>query len=135
MYLFVNDPNQYSKLDSLFLKNEITSSNISYWKSFKKMYLKDKDFSPEKSILIKSNYKAIRQYSTTSIASLGFDGLGKTLMTVGMKLGAKAPAVKAPAAASKLVFGKQGITAMGSGAVYTMAVGGALVLTGVDQVI
>ena len=96
------------------------------------MYLKNTDLSARESVIIKSNYRNVRQYSTTSkvvgpVWETGNMVLGKKLITFGTKLGAQAQAAKAPAAASKLVIGTQGITATGAG--------GTLVLLGGDQVI
>jgi len=149
--LFDTDKDQYSKLDELFLKNEITFSGLSYWKSFKEMYLKDTDLSTRESVIMESNNKNVRQYSTTSIV-FGVETFvtakaalaAKTAATKTSAAKAAAAAAKTAAAAkktaaatapAKLTIGQQGFNAVGTGAVTTIAATGALVITGGDQAI
>jgi len=131
--IFKNDKKLYKKLDLLFLQNEITFGDFSYWKTFKKLYL-ETDVSPIKT----SEYNGTRKYSNTS-TKLGpiwnaiKTGAGQKLIGIGTKLGSSA----APKVAAKPVISitSSGISAAGTGTLAAMGTGGALIMTGGDQAI
>jgi len=120
-------------LDLLFLQNEITFGDFSYWKTFKKLYL-ETDVSPIKT----SEYNGTRKYSNTS-TKLGpiwnaiKTGAGQKLIGIGTKLGSSA----APKVAAKpaISITSSGISAAGTGTLAAVGTGGALIMTGGDQAI
>jgi hypothetical protein len=124
------DKKIYSKLDNLFSQKEISLHNISYWESFKKLYL-DVDDCPTTKTSSQKPTTGTRQYSTTSFVSIG--SVSNGLKTLGVKLGLSSAPKAAPAA--KITLGAQGVSAVGSGTVVGVGVGATLILTGGDQVI